>query len=83
MDLDCNHIERNGATALAEMLKRNRSLEELLLRCSTIDIDGTHSLLNSLHHNTVLRKLTLPIDHRDSVTNSDMYIRVKERVQWR
>ena len=51
-------IGTGGAIALAEMLKVNQSLEVLSHKFDkSLGKDGTHALVNALHHNHTLKEL--------------------------
>ncbi len=67
-----------GATALAEALTFNKSLQELNLRDDSIGVEGTEKLLNSLTQNTTLETLGLPWKYKD-VISSDAYNALRTR----
>lgn len=53
-------IEPEGAVALAEMLKVNKTLKELTILSDDSLSTGAIELQNALHHNTTLKTLHLP-----------------------
>ena len=57
MWLSHNKIGFQGATAIAEALKFNGALTELMLNCNSIGDDGTKALASSLEVNGALTNL--------------------------
>ena len=68
---------------MAEMLERNKTLEELWLSyCTSLGVSGVTRLIESLQHNTKLRQLTLrlPQKYRHNVIiSSELYKKVQSR----
>ena len=74
------HGER-GAISVAEMLERNKTLEQLwLYGCTLLGVSGVTRLIESLQHNTKLRELYLPRKYEDNVISSELYKKVQSRV---
>ena len=77
-----NHIGIEGAAALAKELFQNTSLQELFVRQSEIGLEGTEKLIHSLIQNSTLTRLQLPGEYESSVETSEVYRRVKDRIDW-
>lgn len=54
-----NSITKEGAKALAEMLKKNATLQALNLEINNIQAEGTEAIAEALTVNTTLEKLNL------------------------
>ena len=74
--MESNPIGVEGAIPFAEMLLKNKSLQELYLEDDPIGEEGTHELIDSLTHNTTVKKLGLPKKYESSITNSGIDTRV-------
>ena len=76
------HIEEEAAMELAGLINRNtvRSLE---FEGNPIGLEGTRKLINCLSQNSTLEKLCLPKEYESSVETSEVYRRVKDRIEWR
>ena len=82
LELWGNPITINGAGAFAEKLLHNTSLRMLDLRCKSIGLEGTQKLIESLSQNSTLETLMLPDEYESSVSASEAYQRVKDRIKW-
>ena len=67
LGLQYNPIGVKGATAFAEMLLKNKTLEELNLIEHSIHEEGTQKLIDSLKHNTTLQHMWL-LNYKSSMT---------------
>ena len=82
LELEGNTININGAGAFAEKLRHNTSLRMLNLNCESIGLEGTQKLIDSLSQISTLETLWLPREYESSVTASEAYQRVKDRIEW-
>jgi hypothetical protein len=59
LDLSCNKISDEGAKALADVIRENRTLalKTINLRCNFIRQDGLRALASSLHYNNTIDSL--------------------------
>ena len=72
-----NSVGVEGATALAKMLHKNKSLKELNLQGNdSIGEEGAKKLIDSLKQNATLGLLVLPKDYESSFTRSEVDKRV-------
>ena len=76
------HIGTDGAIALAEMLKVNKSLVDLELYLDkSLGHDGAHALINALQHNHTLEELKLPECYRNCFSPEELG-GMDSRVKW-
>ena len=83
--LSKNPLGERGVISVAEMLERNKTLEQLYLYgCTSLGVSGVTRLIESLQHNTELRQLWLPQKYRGIVISSELYKKVESRdiVSW-
>ena len=59
LDIWSNHITERGATALAEMLKQNKTLQQLNVSWNSIGVGGATALVEMLKENRTLQQLTV------------------------
>ena len=74
------HITNTGAVTLSKMLLVNKSLERLDLYGTSVGEEGAAALMESLLHNQVLTRLTLPSDLREYLKQLTLYAHFKNRV---
>ena len=80
-----SQIGTDGAIALAEMLKVNKSLEVLSYGFNkSLGEDGTRALINALHHNHTLKEMMLPNPSNadDWHFSHEEHNRMDSRVKW-
>ena len=82
LELEGNSITINGAGTFSEKLHHNTSLIGLNLNCESIGLEGTKKLINSLSQNSNLETLRLQSKYESSVSASEAYQRVKDRIKW-
>ena len=82
LELGGNHMSDKGASVFAENLLRNTSLTELGLNCKSISLEGIQKLIDSLLQSSTLETLRLPGKYWFDVYRSDVYLRVKDRIDW-
>ena len=75
-------IGEDGTCQLAEALRDNSTLRELLLWDNPLGERGVKALVESLTHNTSVKDLYLPQQYKDMISNSVVYGRVSNRVDW-
>ena len=78
---DCS-IDEDVACQLAEALKVNSTLRELWLLNNPLGERGAKALVESLAHNTSVKDLWLPRQYKDMISNSVVYGRVRNRIEW-
>ena len=74
-------IGEDGACQLAEALRVNSTLRVLWLQDNPLGERGAKALVESLAYNTSV-KLYLPQQYKDMISNSVVYDRVRNRVNW-
>ena len=77
----CN-IGEDGACQLADALSANSTLRVLWLPYNPLRERGAKALVESLAHNTSVKDLYLPYQYKDMISNSVVYGRVSNRVDW-
>ena len=79
--LDCS-IGEDGACQLAEALRDNSTLRTLWLWDNPLGERGAKALVESLAHNTSVKDLYLTQQYKDMISNSVVYGRVSNRINW-
>ena len=82
LDLTNCSIGEDGACQLAEALRDNSTLRVLWVWDNPLGERGAKALVESLAHNTSVKILCLPKQHKDMISNSVVYGRVSNRVNW-
>ena len=80
--LGCS-IGEDGACQLAEALRDNSTLRVLWLPYNPLGERGAKALVESLALNTSVKELYPPQQYKDVISNSIVYGRVSNRVDWR
>ena len=75
-------IGEDGAYQLAEALRVNSTLKLLQLVANPLGERGAKALVESLAHNTSVKELWLSQQYKDTISNSVMYGRVRNRIRW-
>ena len=75
-------IGEDGACQLAEALRDNSTLKKLWLPYNPLGERGANALVESLTHNTSVKELYPPQQYKDMISNSIVYGRVSNRVDW-
>ena len=75
-------IGEDGACLLAEALRDNSTLKELGLWGNPLGERGAKTLVESLAHNTSVKDLDIPQQYKDMISNSVVYGRVRNRIDW-
>ena len=78
--VECS-IGKDGACQLAEALRDNSTLKELVLYDNPLGERGAKALVQSLAHISV-KDLYLPQQYKDMISNSVVYGRVSNRIRW-
>ena len=81
LDLAQCDIEEEAAMELAGLINHN-TVRSLNLQRNPIGLEGTRKLINCLSQNSTLETLQLPGQYESSVDTSDVYRRVKDRIEW-
>ena len=81
LDLEHCCIEEEAAMEVAELINHN-TVRSLDLQRNPIGLEGTRKLINCLSQNSTLETLQLPEQYRLSVNTSEVYRRVKDRIEW-
>ena len=76
------YIGEDGACQLAEALRDNSTIRVLQLRNSLLGERGAKALVESLTHNTSVKDLFLPQQYKGMISNSIVYGRVSNRINW-
>ena len=75
-------IGEDGACQLAEALRVNSTLKLLQLRLNPLGEGGAKALMESLAHNTRVKELYLSQQYKYMISNSVVYGRVRNRIDW-
>ena len=75
-------ISEDGACQLAEALRDNSTLRVLGLWNNPLGERGAKALVEGLAHNTSVKDLYLPQQYKDMISNSVVYGRVSNRINW-
>ena len=82
LDLAQCDIEEEAAMELAGLINHN-TVRSLNLQGNRIGLEGTRKLINCLSRNSTLEKLQLSEEYESYVETSEVYRRVKDRIEWR
>ena len=75
-------IGEDGACQLADALRVNSTLRRLVLVGNPLGERGAKALVESLAHNTSVKSLYLSQEYKDMISNSVVYGRVRNRIDW-
>ena len=75
-------VGEDEACQLADALWDNSTLRELSLWYNPLGERGAKALVESLAHNTSVKDLYLSQQYKDMISNSVVYGRVSNRVNW-
>ena len=82
LELVKSSIGEDGACQLAQVLRDNSTVRMLQLPYNPLGERGAKALVESLTHNTSVKRLGLPQQYEDMISNSIVYGRVSNRVDW-